>query len=133
MAAITELEELLRSMAPQLQDEEYVFCTLKDRQVSYTHLNPLMVFQEKEGITLIITAQAARTAGQDAGQTYRQITLTVHSSLDAVGLTAAVAARLAEHNISANVVAAYFHDHIFVPSEKAHVALRALTDITLGQ
>jgi hypothetical protein len=52
--------------------------------------------------------------------------LTVHSSLDAVGLTAAVAGKLAEHGISANVVAASYHDHIFVPRDKAEQALRLL-------
>ncbi|WP_238326176.1 ACT domain-containing protein [Marinomonas sp. S3726] len=52
--------------------------------------------------------------------------MTVHSSLDAVGLTAAVATKLAEHDISANVIAAYYHDHIFVQKEKADAALQAL-------
>ena len=53
---------------------------------------------------------------------FKQITLTVHSSLDAVGLTAAVATKVASYGISANVVAAYYHDHIFVQTEKADSA-----------
>ncbi|WP_036823971.1 ACT domain-containing protein, partial [Photobacterium sanctipauli] len=57
---------------------------------------------------------------------FKGITLTVHSSLEAVGLTAAVATRLAEYSISANVVAAYYHDHVFVPVNRAEEALQAL-------
>ena len=51
---------------------------------------------------------------------FKLITLTVHSSLKSVGLTAAVTSKLAEYEISANVVAAYYHDHIFVPYEKGY-------------
>ncbi|HBY88217.1 MAG TPA: transporter, partial [Colwellia sp.] len=32
------------------------------------------------------------------------------------------------NNISANVIAAYYHDHIFVQSEKAELALKVLND-----
>ena len=59
---------------------------------------------------------------------FKQITLTVHSSLDAVGLTAAVATKLSSYGISANVVAAYYHHHIFVQSEKADEALLVLKE-----
>ena len=59
---------------------------------------------------------------------FRLITLTVHSSLEAVGLTAVVTNKLAEHKISANVVAAYYHDHIFVPCEKAKKAMEVLRE-----
>lgn len=57
---------------------------------------------------------------------FRGITLTIHSSLDAVGITAAVSTKLAEQGISANVIAAYYHDHIFVQAEKAELAIEAL-------
>jgi hypothetical protein len=60
------------------------------------------------------------------------ITLTVHSSLDAVGLTAAVATKLAEYDISANVIAAYYHDHIFVQTEKSELALKALREFNVA-
>ncbi|WP_229764900.1 ACT domain-containing protein, partial [Vibrio cholerae] len=40
--------------------------------------------------------------------------------------TAAFATKLAEHGISANVIAGYYHDHIFVQKEKAQQALQAL-------
>ena len=53
----------------------------------------------------------------------------MHSSLIAVGLTAAVSGTLAAHNISANIIAAFFHDHLFVPQEDAERALAALCAI----
>ena len=58
------------------------------------------------------------------------ITLDVHSSLEAVGLTAAVSAALAEENISCNVVAAYYHDHLFVPVADAERAMETLMRLT---
>lgn len=61
---------------------------------------------------------------------FKGITLTIHSSLDAVGLTAAVSTKLAEKDISANVIAAYYHDHIFVQSEKAELAMEALGEFS---
>jgi hypothetical protein len=57
---------------------------------------------------------------------FQRITLSVHTSLEAVGLTAAVSSALAREGISANVVAAYYHDHIFVPVAKANQALSCI-------
>ncbi|MCH9673679.1 MAG: ACT domain-containing protein, partial [Gammaproteobacteria bacterium] len=61
---------------------------------------------------------------------FKRITLTVHSSLDAVGLTAAVSTKLAEHDISANIVAGYYHDHIFVQTQRATHAMAALRELS---
>jgi len=80
-------------------------------------------------LTLILPVEVAQQARLQFESRFRQITLTVHSSLAAVGLTAAVATKLASHDISANVVAAYYHDHIFVPAEKAESALLALKEL----
>ena len=92
------------------------------------HLNPLAFFVESEGLTLILSVEAAEKAQLAYESKFKQITLTVHSSLDAVGLTAAVATKLSSYGISANVVAAYYHDHIFVQSGKADEALLALKE-----
>ena len=124
MSGIIEIETLLKSMSPEFRGSEYVFCTVDGELADYIHLNPLATYIEAEGLTLILTEEAANKAGL----VYRQITLTVHSSLEAVGLTAAVSAKLTEYNISANVVAAYYHDHIFVQSDKAEKALIALKE-----
>ena len=130
MSGTTELEQLLTSLSPKLMDEEFVFCTVQGDFSDYLELNPLATFRENEGLTLVLTKEAASNAGLSFGNTYKQITLTVHSSLDAVGLTAAVASKLASRGISANVIAAYYHDHIFVQTEKAAHALSALKEFS---
>jgi len=78
-----------------------------------------------------ITQQEAIDKNINYESVYKLISLNVHSSLDAVGLTAAFSTKLAEKNISANVVAAYYHDHIFVPEEKAEQALAAISEFRL--
>ena len=80
-------------------------------------------------MTFILNQKDAINKGIDYQSVYRLITLNIHSSLDAVGLTAAFSAKLAEKNISANVVAAYYHDHIFVPKERAEQALNAILEL----
>ena len=117
-------------MAPSLRDGQYVFVTLENgRYGDHPHLSPIASFSEAEGLTLVIPQAAADQAGLAYHGTFNCITLLVHSSLEAVGLTAAVATKLAEHNISANVIAAWYHDHIFVPTEKAEAALAALREL----
>ena len=126
MTGITELSALLSSMSPELQKEEFVFCSVKGRIADYIHLNPVCFFQEQEGLTLVLSVDSAIQAYLPFDAKFKQITLTVHSSLEAVGLTAAIAEKLTAHNISANVIAAYYHDHIFVPTDKAEQAMDAL-------
>ena len=92
-------------------------------------LNPIGIFHEKEGVTFILEQQDAVNKKIHYQSVYRLITLNVHCSRDAVGLTAAFSAKLAEKNISANVVTAYYHDHIFVPEEKAEQALNAILEL----
>ena len=123
----TDLRRLLVALAPVLLKPDYVFCTVAHAtQVDYCELKPLASFREDEGLSLILEQIVADEAGLIYESVFKGITLTVHSSLDAVGLTAAVAGKLAEHGISANVVAASYHDHIFVPRGKAEQALKLL-------
>ena len=131
MAGIVELDELLKSMSPEIQSGEYVFCTVDGNYADYAHLNPLGTFMESEGLTIVVSVEAAENAQLTYKSKFKQITLTVHSSLEAVGLTAAVATKLESNGISANVVAAYYHDHIFVQAEKADEALSALKEFSV--
>lgn len=130
MSGITELEQLLNSMEPQLLARECVFCTVSGSLADYISLNPIATFCESEGLTLVLEKGIAKQAGLKFEGIFRQITLTVHSSLEAVGLTAAVSTKLATKGISANVIAAYYHDHIFVQSEKAEMAISALKEFS---
>lgn len=128
MSGIKELETLLQSMSPELQDGEFVFCTVKSSLSEVVSLQPIATFMEQEGLTVIVEKRLAEQANLEFDGLFKLITLTVHSSLDAVGLTAAVATKLAEHGVSANVVAAFFHDHIFVQINKAEQAMLALAE-----
>jgi len=129
MAGIVELDQLLKSMTPEIKSGEYVFCSVEG-SYPYAHLNPLACFMESEGLSLILPVKMAEQAHLAYESKFKQITLKIHSSLDAVGLTAAVAKKLASCNISANVVAAYYHDHIFVQTENADEALLALKQLS---
>lgn len=130
MSGIKELDELLSSMSPKLQEQEFVFCTVKGELSDYLPLSPLAAFIEAEGLTLILEKGRAKSANLEFEGSFRQITLTVHSSLEAVGLTAAVSTKLAAKGISANVIAAYYHDHIFVQTAKAELALSVLQEFS---
>jgi len=122
----TNLSKLLGSMSPQLIPGEYVFCSVKGECCDFSKLSPLATYLEVEGLTLVLSKEVALANKLPFESVFKGITLTIHSSLDAVGLTAAVSTKLAEKGISANVIAAYYHDHIFVQSEKAELALEAL-------
>ncbi len=90
-------------------------------------------FLEKEGVTVILPKEKADAMDIPYETICAWITLTVHSSLEAVGLTAAVSKTLTEENISCNVVAAFFHDHIFVPVKDAERAMNALQRLIAPQ
>ena len=131
MSGEKNLAKLISSMTPVLIENEYVFCTLKTYDYEQVLLlNPISTFQEKEGLTLILAKEKADESNIPYSGVFKCITLNVHSSLDAVGLTAAVATKLTQSNISANVVAAYYHDHVFVAVNDAEQALAALNELT---
>lgn len=126
MTAITDLDVLLKSMSPELIEGNYVFCTVNGPLLDYVALAPIATFHEKEGLTLVLEEDKAIEAKLDFDAVFSLITLSVHSSLEAVGLTAAFATKLASYDISANVIAGYYHDHIFVQKDKANAAMSAL-------
>ena len=128
MTGETNLEQLLTSISPKLSPTKYVFCSVQGTYGDFANLTPLASFTEGEGLTLVVPQAKARAHNLTYESVFSLITLTVHSSLDAVGLTAAVAQKLASHGISANVIAAYYHDHIFVQTEKAELAIAALQE-----
>lgn len=133
MPGIKDLDQLLCNMNPVLDDREFVFCTFPVVEWDLIQkLAPIGFFHESEGVTLIITRNQAIEQAIPYDSVYRLISLHVHSSLDAVGLTAAFSAKLTEKNISANVVAGYYHDHIFVPAHNADQALEAILDFSIN-
>jgi hypothetical protein len=121
----TNIKGLLAELSPRLNAGEFVFITLKERLPA--HVRPLASFHEWEGESVVLRVEQAETIGLKHGaDTYAWITLGVQSPLDSVGLTAAVAAELAAEGIPCNVVAAFHHDHLFVPSNVGTKALDIL-------
>ena len=95
MSGIMDLEQLLAEMNPILHHEEYVFCTFPDALYGdHIELQPIVAVQEGEGLTLVIPREVAAEHDIPCTATFRLLTLMVHSSLEAVGLTAVVATRL---------------------------------------
>ncbi|WP_338478304.1 ACT domain-containing protein [Pseudomonas trivialis] len=128
MAGETALATLLRSMSPHLNDGDYVFCTLPDNHVP-AGCEVIGSFREQEGLTLIVERQQAEQAGLAFDYVAAWITLNVHSALEAVGLTAAFASALGQAGISCNVIAGYYHDHLFVGRADAQRALQVLRQL----
>ena len=132
MSGVVDIKVLLKDMKPVLNNIDYVFCTKKCFEINkeIINLNPICTFLESEGMTLIITKVKAEENGLSYELIFSKITLEIHSSLDAVGLTAAFSNKLTSHGISANVVAGYYHDHIFVQKDKAQSAIEALEELS---
>ena len=125
MKGESNLEKLIATMSPELQPGEYVFVSVPDH-IPFLHANPLGFFLEKEGSTMILEREKADALGFFYDFVAAWITLKVYSDLSAVGLTAAFASELAKQGISCNVVAGYYHDHLFVASVDGQKALKAL-------
>jgi len=112
-------------MQPCLNEGEYVFCTVADLNSIPTD-QIISFFKETECFTIILARSVADQWQLDYSFVAAWITLTVHSALDAVGLTAAFSSALSSAGISCNVVAAYYHDHIFVDQRDAERAMEVL-------
>lgn len=132
MSGETDLRALIGSMRPRLSDGIYVVATLAGADVP-AGLEPLMTFREREGMTLILPRDEAEWAQLKAEFPCRMITLDVHSSLEAIGFMAAVSARLAAAGIPTNPVSGFYHDHLFVPVERAGEAIRVLEAMAVGE
>lgn len=121
MSAVKDTGAMIAGMQPRRRAGAFVFRSFADAQATGSRLaEALGMFREDEGLTLILPDD-----GRD-GDAMACITLGVQSALDGVGLTAAVSAALAEAGIPCNVVAAFHHDHIFVPVAQAQTALDVL-------
>jgi hypothetical protein len=110
---VGDLAGMLAGMAPVLDARRWAFVLVESAPPE----DAFAIIREDEGVTAIMP---------DDGGAFARITLTVHSALDGVGLTAAVAGGLAQQGIACNVVAGFHHDHLFVPWGRRDVALAVL-------
>ena len=124
-----DLNTLLIFMKPALDPREWVFCSV-DRSFLTSAHRPLLVFHEPEGTTIVIEREVAESLGLEYAFVSRHITLRVHSDLNAVGFLSTIASELAKHMIPTNAVSAFYHDHLFVPLDKAEEALRILESLS---
>jgi hypothetical protein len=114
MAGERDLSRLLKALNPRLYPDRYSFSATVEPRLED---GQFALVREEEGLTLVMPSLSGDWA---------RISLGVHSSLDAVGLTAALSSRLAGAGVSANIVAGLHHDHIFVPWDRREQALEVL-------
>ena len=130
----SDLLTLIAQMSPSLDDQVWAFASVDEVSSEYAAEHALATFRETEGATLIVPWERADEFDV-CSEPMARITLNIHSSLEAVGLTAAVSQALASEAISANVVAGFYHDHIFVPQtmgERAVACLKLLSAAAEG-
>ncbi|GGZ76750.1 ACT domain-containing protein [Streptomyces echinoruber] len=127
MAGERDLTRLLSGMRPELRPGRYVFTTVEGGVPD--GVTPVVTVAEDEGLTVVLRQEEADAAGLPYGHVAGWITLRVHSALEAVGLTAAVSRALADAGLSCNVIAGYHHDHLFVPYDRATLAVAVLEDL----
>jgi uncharacterized protein len=120
-----DLSKLLKTMKPKHNIGDYVFCVVNNFATVNIE-DVILLFKEQEGYTIIIKKELADNLKLDYSFIASWITLTVHSSLEAVGLTAAFSSALSEEGISCNVVAAFYHDHIFVDKKDTQKVIAIL-------
>ncbi|KAM3458981.1 hypothetical protein MY3296_000128 [Beauveria thailandica] len=120
------LDRLLATLTSVLHPETYVFTTL-DETASLPRLDQVqLLFRESEGITVIVSKRYAEENEMDYFFPSRMITLNVTSSLEAVGFMAVISTRLATLEMGVNPVSGFYHDHLFVPEDRAAEAVEEL-------
>ena len=125
-AGETDLDAMLATLAVQRRPGVFTYIAVAvptPGLIAAAHA----VVKEGRLTTIVLPIEAAERAGQETTVRFAWLTLTVHSSLEAVGLTAAVSERLTRENISCNVLAGYQHDHLLVPVDRVDDAVAALT------
>lgn len=115
-------------LAPELQPGTYVFCV----DDGASRVSPVATIREREGLTIVLPREGADEARLPYDLVLAWITLTAPTTLDQVGVTAAVSAALAEAGIACNVIAGFHHDHLFVPAHRGNEALAVLRELTIA-
>ena len=125
-----DLSTIIANLNPQLLKEDYVFVSLNECSLEVINqLDPIATFKEKEGTTLVITEEKARSNNYELDLVFKCITLGVHSSLISVGLIATISRYLSDNGIPCNIFSGYFHDHLFIQNDLTKKAIEVLENI----
>ena len=124
----TDLQRLLAGLSPELAARPRAIRSQPTDEV--IPADAIMLFREQEGTTIVVAVDDVSVADTQDKALWAQITLRIHSSLEAVGMLAAIASALAARDIPCNAVSAYYHDHLFVPWARRDDTLSALRAIT---
>jgi hypothetical protein len=122
----TDLPTLLRTLRPALHPDEWVFCAVDGEPPAPAALGAMALVREAEGWTAVVPRARADAAGWAYARTFRLVTCTVHSSLAAVGMLAAITAALAARGIAVNALAGLRHDHLLVPAARGDETVAVL-------
>ncbi|MBX7526064.1 ACT domain-containing protein [Qipengyuania vesicularis] len=125
---VRDREAMIAAMEPRLDTQSWCFVLVSPDTAPQLLGAAIGTFREDEGVTAIVPSQLADELGIE-GPDFARITLMVHSDLEGVGLTAAVSGALADAGIACNMVAAFHHDHAFVPATKGEEALSILRSL----
>lgn len=126
----TDLQRLLAGLAPELAARPRAIRSQPTDEA--IPADAIMLFQEKEGTTVVVAVDDVAVADTQDKALWAQITLRIHSSLEAVGMLAAIASTLAARDIPCNAVSAYYHDHLFVPWVRRDDAINTLRELSEG-
>ena len=124
---MTDLDAMLRSLTVSIRPERYTFVTVESPPPLADGIAALLT--EAEGVTVVATVERATAEGWAYDFEAAWLTLEIHSALEAVGLTAAFSAVLADAQIPCNVLAGFHHDHLLVPADRASEAVAALESL----
>lgn len=129
MMGSTNLSHLLASMSPVLRDETFVFVSIA-ADAPIPNIGAVMQFVEAEGVTLIAPLDTVKKADLPYEFPCRMITLNIHSSLEAVGFLAVITTHLAKLDVGVNPVSGFYHDHLFIPEDRAADVMASLAELS---
>jgi uncharacterized protein len=122
MSGQKNLAEVIKSLKASCDNIEYGFAAVQNNKISIDD-QVFCTVKENEGFTIIADKKYFETNGIKYDCPFAKLTIETHTSLDLIGLTAVLSKKLADNNIPANIIAGYYHDHIFVPYELRQKAI----------
>lgn len=129
MKAKADIRSLLKNLSPRVNAGEYVFCSISTNY-KLKNIEVVASILESDSRTIVIRKEDAEEVKLHYDTSMSWITLDVVSSLEAIGLTSTISKKIADHKISCNIIAGYYHDHIFVPYSDHAKAIQLLKSLS---